>query len=76
MILNYKDQILKNVFIFDYFKNEEKSEIKIGFRFTFQSQHETLNSNQIEKVLNNVIKKSLKIESITIPGMEYKNEIN
>ena len=68
-ILNYKDKILKNIFIFDYYKNEEKNEIKIGFRFTFQSQHETLNSNQIEKVLDNIIKKSLKIKSITIPGM-------
>jgi phenylalanyl-tRNA synthetase beta chain len=68
-ILNYKDKILKNIFIFDYYKNEEKNEIKIGFRFTFQSQHETLNSNQIEKVLDNIVKKSLKIKSITIPGM-------
>ena len=68
LILNFKHPILKNVFIFDYFKNEKQNEIKIGFRFTFQSLDKTLTSNQIEDVLNLIIYNSLKISGIEIPG--------
>ena len=68
LILNFKHPILKNVFIFDYFKNEKQNEIKIGFRFTFQSLDKTLTSNQIEDVLNVIIYNSLKISGIEIPG--------
>ena len=38
LLLNYQSDILKNVHIFDYFNNEKKKEVKIGFRFTFQSK--------------------------------------
>ena len=36
-ILNFKNELLKEVFIFDYYINEKTKEIKIGFRFIFQS---------------------------------------
>ena len=50
LLLNYQNEIIKNVYIFDYFKNEKQEEIKIGFRFIFQSKKATLNSAEIELV--------------------------
>ena len=69
LLLNYQSDIIKNIYIFDYFKNEKQEEIKIGFRFTFQSKKATLNSAEIELVYNDILKKSLNISGISIPGL-------
>ena len=69
LLLNYRSDIIKNIYIFDYFKNEKKEEIKIGFRFTFQSKKATLNSAEIELVYNEIVNKSLNISGISIPGL-------
>ena len=69
LLLNYQSDIIKNIYIFDYFKNEKKEEIKIGFRFTFQSKKATLNSAEIELVYNEIVNKSLNISGISIPGL-------
>ena len=69
LLLNYQSDIIKNVYIFDYFKNEKKDEIKMGFRFIFQSKEITLNSAQIESIINDIVNKSLKISGISIPGI-------
>jgi len=69
LLLNYQSEIIKNVYIFDYFKNEKQKEIKIGFRFIFQSKKATLNSAEIESVYNDLVIKSLKISGISIPGI-------
>ena len=69
LLLKYKSDIIKNIYIFDYFNNEKKKEVKIGFRFIFQSNKKTLNSAEIELVVNDIINKSLKISGISIPGM-------
>ena len=69
LLLNYQSDIIKNVYIFDYFKNEKQEEIKIGFRFIFQSKKATLNSAEIELVYNDIVTKSLGISGISIPGI-------
>jgi phenylalanyl-tRNA synthetase beta subunit len=69
LLLNYKSDIIKNVYIFDYFKNEKQEEIKIGLRFIFQSKKATLNSAEIELVYNDIVTKSLGISGISIPGI-------
>ncbi len=69
LLLNYQSDILKNVYIFDYFNNEKNKEVKIGFRFTFQSMEATLNSSEIESVIDDIVNKSLKISGISIPGI-------
>ena len=69
LLLNYQSDIIKNVYIFDYFKNEKQEEIKIGFRFIFQSKKATLNSAEIELVYNDIVTKSLSISGILIPGI-------
>ena len=69
LLLNYKSDIIKSVFIFDYFQNNKNGEIKIGFRFIFQSKKSTLTSNQIDFVYDKLVGESLKIGGIDIPGL-------
>ena len=69
LLLNYQSEIIKNVYIFDYFKNEKQEEIKIGFRFIFQSKISTLTSDQIDIVYSSIVNESLKIDGVAIPGI-------
>ena len=69
LLLSYKSDIVKNIFIFDYFHNKNTQETKIGFRIIFQSIDTTLTAAQIELVYNDLINKSLKIDGISIPGI-------
>ena len=68
-ILNFKDNLLEEVFVFDYYNNEKKQEIKIGFRFIFQSKDLTITDKEVDEVMNDIINKSLNYSSITIPGL-------
>jgi phenylalanyl-tRNA synthetase beta chain len=69
-LLNYQNDIIKHIYIFDYFYNQKKQEIKIGFRFIFQSQKLTLTSAEIDVVYNDIIDKSLEISGVAIPGIK------
>lgn len=69
LILNFKHDLLKEVFIFDYYLNEKKKEIKAGFRFTLQSSSFTLTDSHVNEVIDNIINQALKIESVSIPGL-------
>jgi len=70
LIMNYDDELLKNVFLFDYYVNKDTSQIKMAFRFTFQSNLKTITDNEVNKVMEDIISKSLKIESVKIPGLK------
>jgi phenylalanyl-tRNA synthetase beta chain len=69
VINEYSNEILKQVFVFDYYKNIEIKQIKIGFRFIFQSSNKTLKVDEIDLVLSDVIKRTTSIDSIEIPGI-------
>lgn len=69
LILNFENDLLKEAFVFDYFKNEKLNEIKIGFRFVFQSRDTTITDRDVNEVMNEIIKKALMDDSITIPGL-------
>jgi len=69
LLLNYQNDIVKDIFIFDYFKNEKTEEIKIGFRFVFQSKIATLTASEIDVVYNEIVNKTRDIGGISIPGM-------
>ena len=69
LLLNYQSDIIKNIYIFDYFKNEKALEIKIGFRFIFQSKKITLTAAEIDVVYNDIINITNGIEGVTIPGI-------
>jgi phenylalanyl-tRNA synthetase beta chain len=73
-IKNYKDDLLKETFIFDQYNNEEKNIIKLGFKFIFQSNERTLTDKEIDKVINDIVKFILFIGEIEVPGFKLKNE--
>ena len=68
-ILEFDDQLLKEVFIFDYYHNEKNNEIKIGFRFVFQSSESTITETQVNDIINVIIGHTKNIKGITIPGL-------
>lgn len=68
-ILEYDDELLKKVFIFDYFYNKKNGNIKIGFRFCFQSTDTTITEMQVNNVMDAIIECTKKIDGISIPGL-------
>lgn len=71
-IFSVSNPILREVFIFDFF-NKENKEIKIGFRFIFQSKESTITDNDINLVINEIIQETNKIDSVSIPGINLTN---
>ncbi len=68
-LLNYKNNILKETYIFDFFHNKAKNELKIGFRFTFQAHTKTLKDSEIDLVMQDIINQAYKIKSVSVPGL-------
>lgn len=69
-VFNFKDNLLKDAYIFDYFFNEKKEEIKIGFRFVFQSLESTVTEKEVNKVINQIIMHTQSFKNIKIPGLD------
>ena len=68
-ILGHENELIKEKFIFDYFYNENSAEIKIGFRFIFQSITTTITETQVSNVMDDIIRHTQKIKGVTIPGL-------
>ena len=66
---NTSDKIIKNSFLFDFFKHEKSETVKLGYRFIFQSNSKTLSDEEINKKVNEVIGPILELDGVTIPGM-------
>ena len=45
-------------------------EIKVAFRFIFQSNKGTLKENEVNDVINTIIKQALSIKTVQIPGLK------
>lgn len=69
LILNFKNKLLKNAFIFDFYVNHEKQEVKIGFRFVFQSSVTTVTDDAVNVVIEEIIKNALAFDSVDLPGI-------
>ena len=69
LILNFSNPILKEVFIFDFFNNQKNEELKIGFRFVFQSTEKTIQDKEVENILDDIIENALLIKNVKIPGL-------
>ena len=63
LLLDYKHVLIKEIFIFDFYHNENKDEIKIGFRFVFQSNSSTITETDVNNIMNEIIEKALSIPS-------------
>ncbi len=59
---------LKDSYIFDFYKNKELNEVKVGLRLIFQSHNKTLSEEDIQKSINNILQPIIDLESIDIPG--------
>ena len=70
LISNFQHPLLKEVFIFDYYKNDKINILKIAYRFIFQSYEKTITDKEVTEVINNLIIISTEIESISIPGLK------
>jgi phenylalanyl-tRNA synthetase beta chain len=69
MLNNILDKIIKDSFVFDYYKDDKRKIIKLGYRFIFQSQIKTLSDSEINKKVNEILSPILEIDGVSIPGM-------
>ena len=67
------DEIIKDSFIFDFYKNDKTKIVKLGYRCIFQSNHKTLSDIEVNGKVQEILNPILKIEGVSIPGMEFKN---
>ena len=65
---NIDSNIIKNSFMFDFYKNKKINETKIGFRFIFQSNDKTLTDIEINKEIKKITEVALSIDSVSLPG--------
>jgi phenylalanyl-tRNA synthetase beta chain len=63
------DKTIKDIFIFDFYKNINTNSIKIGYRLVFQSTKKTLSEKDIQKKVTEVLDPVLKMDGVSIPGM-------
>ena len=69
-VMEYKNEYLKNIFLFDFYKNANNNEFKMGFRFIFQSNQSTLKDSQIDEVIEDIINNTTSIKEVSIPGLK------
>ena len=69
VIDSFRHELIKEIFIFDYFNNTKTKEIKIGYRFILQSKQTTITDSEVNEVMNNLISKALSIDSVSVPGL-------
>jgi phenylalanyl-tRNA synthetase beta chain len=69
MLNNISDEIIKDSFIFDFYKDDKRKITKLGYRFIFQSHQKTLSDSEINKKVHEILSPILEIDRVSIPGM-------
>ena len=71
LIKKYKEssELMVDCFIFDLFENKKQNLLKVGYRFKFQALENNITDEEIEAVMNPLIKESLQIDGINIEGL-------
>ena len=59
-ILEFKSEVLKDAFLFDYFEDFKNKNFKAGYRFIFQHIFKTLTDEEINFEMENLIKEILR----------------
>ena len=67
-INNLDNNLLKEVFMFDNFNNPKDNQIKLGYRFIFQSINKTLTDAEVDDVMSSFMESTLQLGGIEIPG--------
>lgn len=62
---------LKELFMFDFYRNEKTGEVKIGYRFIFQSHNKTLTEEDVNKMVKDILIPVLKLKHVSVPGLEF-----
>jgi len=63
------DEVVKDLFIFDFYQNDKTKTVKLGYRIIFQSDKKTLSDADINKKVEDILNPILKIDGVSIPGM-------
>ena len=69
MLEGITDDIIKDSFIFDFYKNDKKQIVKLGYRCIFQSHFKTLSDLEINKKVQEILSPILSLDGVSIPGM-------
>jgi phenylalanyl-tRNA synthetase beta subunit len=69
MLNSFSDEIIKDSFIFDFYKNDKTKIVKLGYRCIFQSNIKTLSDKEVNNKVQEILNPILKIEGVSIPGM-------
>ena len=73
-IFDFDSSILKDAFLFDFYENASKHQVKAAYRFIFQDFSKTLTDAEINQELEPLLSEILKLKNVSIPG--YKNDIH
>lgn len=68
-LLNYKSDLIKEIFIFDFYFNQKSDEIKLGFRIIFQSKTSTITEKEVNIIMETIINHTTSLDSVSIPGL-------
>ena len=68
-ISDLKDINLKDSYIFDFYKNKNLGEVKVGLRLIFQSPKKTLSEDEIQNSIDNILSPIIDLEGVKIPGL-------
>tara|TARA_B100000989_G_scaffold97909_1_gene71368 strand:+ start:17 stop:1924 length:1908 start_codon:yes stop_codon:yes gene_type:complete len=68
MLESFNNKLLKEKFMFDLYEDPKSGNIKVGYRFIFQSDLKTLTDEEVDKVINAIVESTLEIDGIEIPG--------
>tara|TARA_B100001093_G_C26826365_1_gene1014211 strand:- start:28 stop:1926 length:1899 start_codon:yes stop_codon:yes gene_type:complete len=69
MLEKCSDEIIKNSFIFDFYKNDKTKSVKLGYRYLFQSHYKTLSDTEINNKVQEILSPILELDGVSIPGM-------
>ena len=70
IIDDYNASILVDRFLFDFYENQGKNEIKVAYRLIFQSKENTLSDKDVDKEMNKMVLKIIEIKNASVPGFK------
>jgi len=68
MVQDFESKILKEQFIFDFYKDDKNRITKIGYRFIFQSNEKTLTLDEVDVAIKKVVESIISDDEIEVPG--------
>ena len=71
-IYGFSHLLLTDSFGFDFYNDPKTNNIKVGFRFIFQSKKKTLTDEEVDKVMGDIVESTMSLGDIEIPGLNYK----